>query len=310
MDIFLSIVLLIAGLALVIVSADESIKRLLNLARYLRLSEFVISFVLAGVIAILPELTIGVLAATQGTSSLGFGVILGANVADLTLVIGVVTLVAGKITLDASVLKNVQLSFLAVILPVLLFLDGEVSRIDGVILIVAFMLYIFMLLREKHDRADFNGKRPKRRITFNVLILVVSLVLLFVGGSLITDNSQALSMALGLPLFVVGLVVAVGTCLPEMAFSIRSCNKLHCGLGFGNILGNVLADSLLTIGIIALIQPIKPNFVLPPLSAGVVMAVSALVVYLLSRDGVLSRRDGVLLILIYALFIVIQSALA
>jgi cation:H+ antiporter len=95
-----------------------------------------------------------------------------------------------------------------------------------------------------------------------------------------------------------------------MVFSIRSCNKMHCGLGFGRILGNVLADSLLTIGIIALIQPIKPNFVLPPLSAGVVMAVSALVVYLLSRDGVLSRRDGVLLIVIYALFIVIQSALA
>jgi cation:H+ antiporter len=177
-DIFLSMALLIVGLALVIVSADESIKRLLNLARYLRLSEFVISFVLAGVIAILPELTIGVLAATQGTSSLGFGVILGANVADLTLVIGVVTLVAGKITLDATVLENVRLSFLAVILPVLLFLDGEISRIDGVILIAAFMLYMFMLLREKHDHAAFSGKSPRRRITFDVLILVVSLVLL------------------------------------------------------------------------------------------------------------------------------------
>lgn len=310
MNIFLSIALLTVGLALVIVSADEAIKRLLNLARYLRLSEFVISFVLAGIIAILPELSIGVLAAAQGTSSLGFGVILGANVADLTLVIGVVTLFAGKVRLDATVLKNVRLSFLAVVLPVLLFLDGEISRIDGVVLIAAFMVYIFLLLREKHDTAVFPGKRPRQRIVLEGSILVASLVLLFIGGSLITDNSQALSLALGLPLFVVGLIVAIGTCLPEMAFAIRSCNKMHCSLGLGNILGNVLADSLLTIGVIALIQPIKPDIVLPPLSTGILMAVSALVVFILSRDGVLDRRDGLVLVLVYALFIAIQSALA
>lgn len=84
---------------------------------------------------------------------------------------------------------------------------------------------------------------------------------------------------------------------------------MHCGLGLGNILGNVLADSLLTIGIIALIQPIKPDLALPPLSTGILMVVSAVIVYVLSRDGVLDRRDGVILVMVYALFIAIQSAL-
>lgn len=222
MDIFLSIALLCVGLVLVIVAADEAIKRLLNLARYLRLSEFVISFVLAGVIAILPELTIGVLAAAEGTSSLGFGVILGANVADLTLVIGVVTLFAGKVTLDKFMLRNIRLSFLAVVLPVLLFADGEISRIDGAILIAAFLIYIAFLLRGKHDGAYFIGKRPKKRITLETLILLGSLALLFLGGTFITNNSQELSAFLGLPIFIVGLIVAVGTCLPEMIFAIRS----------------------------------------------------------------------------------------
>jgi cation:H+ antiporter len=207
--ILFSILLLCLGLALVIVSADEAIKRLLNLARYLHLSEFVISFVLAGVIAILPELSIGVLAAVEGSSSLGFGVILGANIADLTLVIGVVVLTTGKVRLDASVMKSVRVSLLAVVLPVLLFFDGEISRLDGVILVVSFMVYVFTLLRTKHDVAAFTGIRSRRRVTFEVAVLVASLVLLFVGGSLITDNSQALSLALGLPLFIVGLVVAL-----------------------------------------------------------------------------------------------------
>jgi cation:H+ antiporter len=89
-----------------------------------------------------------------------------------------------------------------------------------------------------------------------------------------------------------------------MVFAIRSCSKMHCGLGLGNILGNVLADSLLTIGIIALIQPIKPDFPLAPLFTGLFMAFSSLVVFVLSRDGSLGRRDSVLLLAMYAVFIV------
>jgi cation:H+ antiporter len=309
-DILLSGALLILGLALVIVSADEAIKRLLNLARYLRLSEFVVSFVLAGVIAILPELSIGVLAAVGGTSSLGFGVILGANVADLTLVIGVVTLFAGKVHLDKTTMHNIRLSFIAVTLPVLLFIDGEISQLDGAVLIAAFAVYIFFLLRAKHDGPVFADKPRRLHILRDLAILLGALALLLIGGIFITDNSETLSLALGLPIFIVGLIVAIGTCLPEMAFAIRSCNKMHCGLGLGNILGNVLADSLLTIGLIALIQPIQPAMFLSPFLTGILMVVSALIVYLLSRDGILDRRDGLLLVAVYAVFIAIQSFLA
>jgi cation:H+ antiporter len=309
-DILLSVALLILGLALVIVSADEAIKRLLNLARYLRLSEFVVSFVLAGVIAILPELSIGVLAAAGGASALGYGVILGANVADLTLVIGVVTLFAGKVRLDKTTMRNIRLSFIAVTLPVLLFVDGEISRLDGAVLIVAFAVYIFFLLRAKQDRPVFADKPRRMHIIRDLAILLGALAALLIGGIFITDNSETLSTALGLPIFIVGLIVAVGTCLPEMAFAIRSCNKMHCNLGLGNILGNVLADSLLTIGLIALIQPIQPAMFLSPFLTGILMVASAVIVYLLSRDGVLDRRDGLLLIAVYAVFIAIQSVLA
>lgn len=274
---------------------------------FFRLSEFVTSFVIAGVIAVLPEMSIGVLAAVEGTSSLGFGVILGSNVADLTLVIGAVALFAGELQLDSDALKSVRVSFLAVVLPVLLFIDGEVSRIDGVILLLGFMLYLFTLLRTKRDGQAVAGEKRKLRFVLEFLVLAVSMAILFAGASLITENSQELSSSLGLPLFLVGAVVAVGTCLPELAFALRACNKKHCGLGLGNILGNVLADSMLTIGIIALIQPIKPRFLVSPFSTGVFVAISMLLVYALSRDGVLDRKDGALLVIVYAIFIVMQS---
>ena len=305
--ILVPILLICVGLAIVVFSADQALKRLLNLAMFFRLSEFVTSFVIAGVIAVLPEMSIGVLAAVEGTSSLGFGVILGSNVADLTLVIGAVALFAGKLQLDSDALKSVRVSFLAVVLPVLLFIDGEVSRIDGVILLLGFMLYLFTLLRTKRDGQAVAGEKRKLRFVLEFLVLAVSMAILFAGASLITENSQELSSSLGLPLFLVGAVVAVGTCLPELAFALRACNKKHCGLGLGNILGNVLADSMLTIGIIALIQPIKPTFLISPFSTGVFVAISMLLVYALSRDGVLDRKDGALLVIVYAIFIVMQS---
>ncbi|HLC01133.1 MAG TPA: hypothetical protein VJL33_07440, partial [Candidatus Bathyarchaeia archaeon] len=240
--ILVPILLICVGLAIVVFSADQALKRLLNLAMFFRLSEFVTSFVIAGVIAVLPEMSIGVLAAVEGTSSLGFGVILGSNVADLTLVIGAVALFAGELQLDSDALKSVRVSFLAVVLPVLLFIDGEVSRIDGVILLLGFMLYLFTLLRTKRDGQAVAGEKRKLRFVLEFLVLAVSMAILFAGASLITENSQELSSSLGLPLFLVGAVVAVGTCLPELAFALRACNKKHCGLGLGNILGNVLAD--------------------------------------------------------------------
>lgn len=304
------ILLVCVGLAIVVLSADEAIKRLLNLARYLRLSEFVISFVIAGVVTVLPELSIGVLAAVEGTSSLGFGVILGSNIADLTLVIGAVLLFGGEMKLDKKTIKNIRLSFLAVILPVVLFIDGEISRIDGGILVLAFMLYLFVMLRSKRDQKLFWGKKPRLRLLFEVLILLASFLILFIGGTLVTDNSQILSSSLGLPLFIIGAVVAVGTCLPELVFSVRCCKKEHSELGLGNILGNVLADSMLAIGIIALVQPIKPQLPVPPFLTSIFMVVCTAVVYILSRDGVLDKKEGVLLVATYIAFVVMQGIIS
>ncbi|XHH09758.1 MAG: hypothetical protein ACFCUE_03785 [Candidatus Bathyarchaeia archaeon] len=113
------ILLLFLGLAIVILTADIAIKRLLNLSRHFRLTEFTTSFI----IAFLPELSIGIIAALEGSSSLGFGVILGANVADLTLVLGAVLMLSKKLTLDKGTVNHIRASILAIVLPVVLFLD-------------------------------------------------------------------------------------------------------------------------------------------------------------------------------------------
>ncbi len=305
--VLLALVLVVAGLVTVVYSADEAIKRVMNLAQFFRLSTFVVSFVIAGIVAVLPELSIGVVAALGGTSSLGFGVILGANVADLTLVIGLVALYAGTLKLNPISLKHVRNSFYATVVPVLLFWDGEISRIDGVILVCSYLVYLFLMLRTKREEGHVDFRRTKLRLVSEFLFLFVSLVVLFAGGGLVTENAQELSLSLGLPLFLIGVIVAVGTTLPELVFSLRASKKNQGEIGLGNILGNVLADSMLVIGIIALIQPIQPASPFLPMTTGVFMIVSALVVVLLSKKGSLNRKDGGLLITIYGVFLLVQS---
>ncbi len=299
---------LCAGLAIVVYGADEAIKRLLNLSRFFRLSVFATGVLVAGTLAVLPEMSIGVIAAVEGTSSLGLGIILGSNVADMTLVIGAVVLFSGKLNLNPTVLKQLRISFIAVVLPVLLLLDGEISSFDGVILLGAFVVYSFWLLKRGRDGEEVIRKRGIVRFAIEVVLLIIGVTVLFIGSSIVTNEAQSLSASLGLPLFLIGVIVAVGTCLPELAFSIRACETKSCDLGLGNILGNVLADSMLTIGIIALIQPIKPANLFFPLSTGVFMVFSVLLVYWRSRHGVLARRDAAVLILVYAIFIAFQSS--
>ncbi len=149
----------------------------------------------------------------------------------------------------------------------------------------------------------------RRKFATYTIIVAVALVLLFVGGNIITNSSQDLSLQLGLHLFVIRLVVAIGTCLPELAFALRASRTRHDELGLGNIFGNVLADSMLTIGVIALIQPIKPNQPLIALATGLFMLFSGALVAFLSRKNELTYKHGLLLTLCYVRFIALQYAL-
>jgi cation:H+ antiporter len=305
-----TVFVLLAGIAIVVYGADEAIKRLLGLSKFFRLSAFVTGVVIAGTLAVLPELSIGILSAVEGSSTFGLGLIFGANVADLTLVIGVVVLLAGNQKITRDMLKNLKVSFIAVLLPVFLLVDGEISRIDGVFLLVAFLVYVIWLLRsgfgEKEVAERMRMSKRVVRLGITIFLLAIGITVLFIGSELVTESAQELSLVLGLPLFLIGIVVAIGTCLPEMAFAIRASEK-EGSIGIGNILGNVLADSMLTIGVIAVIYPIKVPNLGSPLTAGVFVALSAIFVYFRSRDGDINKKDGLLLIGVYVLFVLIQS---
>ncbi len=299
-------ILLLAFLVL-IKSANFSIKRVIRLARHYEISEYLVSFVLVGTISIFPELAIGISSALEGSSSFGLGIVFGSNVMDLTLIIGLVVLMANTLKLKGEVLQQTPLLFATVALPVVLLLDGEISRFDGLLLLAAFAYYIYTTFKSKENHAPIQRVKPKILVSAEIGMLVIGLIVLFASGHVITEAAVHLSSQLAVPLFFLGTLLAIGTCMPELSVAASASKGKHAELGFGDVLGNVFADCTATIGIIALISPIRPHQPLLAISGGISMIVALLVlIALFNHTKTISKTRGMILVLLYVFFLISQ----
>ena len=305
-----NIAVIAVGFILLSKAASEAIKRTLILARHWNFSEFAVSFLFIGIVAVLPELLIGITSAISGASDFGAGIVIGSNIADLTLIVGLVALLTNGIRLHNHTFGNVKKLALLTAMPFILFLDGELSRIDGWVLILSFFIYLFFLFRR-------SAKMPAIKLGYNnvfvfkeLLFLFLSVGIMIFSAQLITDSAKQINSAIALPIFFVGIVVAVGTCLPEFVVSLKSNKNRHGELGLGDILGNVFADCLLTLGIITVISPIKPEYPLLVITAAFLMIFSMLTLIVLSRsEDRISKDEGIFLIILYFFFLALQFGL-
>jgi len=304
--VFYQLLVIVFGFVLIAKSANEIIKSLVRIAGYLGFTEFAISFLLVGIISVMPELVIGVMSALEGTPSFGLGIIFGSNIADLTLIIGTVALLSKGIKLHSSTIKQAKFLVLLIALPVLLLWDSEISRLDGLVLLLAFLFYCYTVIKSHGPSVQpFIKKKPS--IFFEFTVLLVCLIVVFISGNMITHAGKELSSILFLPLFFVGIVLAVGTCIPELVMAVQASKKKHSELGFGDIMGNVFADCTGTIGVIALISPIRPEYPQLTVLTGIIMVSSLMaLLFIFGSSKKISKRGGVYLILAYLALLVFQ----
>ncbi len=302
-----NIALIALGFILLSVSARLAVKKLIRVSRHFAVPEFLTSFLLVGTLSIFPELSIAINSAIQGSSNFGLGILFGSNIADLTLVIGLVAIVSGGMKLDDYAIKKAGLFIGAVLLPVLLVLDGSLSRFDGAILLGAFLLYVFNMVLDRKGWPHTHAIKQQTNVPVDLLVLALSVFVLFFSGSIVTDSALAISSSLAVPVFFIGTIIAVGTCLPEFTFALNASKSRHYGIGFGDILGNVFADSLGSIGLIALVNPVVPEFPSLVAFSGLLMVLAMLsVLFIISRHKKISREHGFVLALLFAFFIAVQ----
>jgi len=301
-----NLILFVISFAVLLQSAGYAIRFASMLAKNLHMQEFLVSFFIVAFISILPESTISIISAFSGNPGLGFGTLIGSNVADLSLIIGLVVLFSSKgIKIKSTVLRN-NFFYLALLpFPLILGFDGHFSRVDGIILlIVGCMFFARIYMEHSRFRKKFNNE-SRKPFAKSLILLILSMAVLMISANYTVKFAVNFANDLKLPALLIGLsVIALGTCLPELMFSIRAIKKNRQSLALGDILGNVIIDSTIMLGIVALIAPFSYN----PLNVYIIggsMFLAGIFMTIFMRSGkTLTKLEGLLLILFYVLFLI------
>ena len=267
----LSILAIAVGLVLLVWSADRFVDGAVGVAQFLGMSTFLIGMIVVGFGTSAPEMVVSVLSAMNGTPQLALGNAYGSNIANIALILGITALIAPVVVKKQAMSHDIPILVLMTALTIVLLKDGNVSFVDGAVLLVAFVLLtlfnILMELKEKRKRenADMpqdvpenNQESSKVSIGKSVLWLFVGLGILIASSRMLVWGAVNLAHALGVSDLLIGLtIVAVGTSLPELASSIAAARRGENDLAVGNVIGSNGFNTLVVVGIAAVIAPIN-----------------------------------------------------
>lgn len=312
--------ILILGLCGVMIKASDIL--LINiqaLARKTRWKTFALAGLIVGVGTSLPELFVGLTSAIEARPVLSLGNIVGANLANVSLVIGGAALLGGAVKVEGLFLRrDIFYVFLASALPMILLVDRQMTRLDGVVLISSFIFYEFVILsegREKAQLGDQGGWLRKiirqladRKTEKEIGWIMLAIALLLFAGDAIVKLASQLATALDLPLLLIGMsLVALGTTIPELAFELNAIRQHQPSMVFGNLMGSVVANGTLIIGLVALISPFRlasfPQYLLATIALVLIFGLFYLFVRSKSR---LDRWEGGVLLIAYIIFIALE----
>lgn len=308
MELAISIIIAIASIFVISVSARYAIKAVMNYAKTTGISDYIIGFLVISIGTALPELSTAITGSFSGQGKLILGDIMGANILDVTVILGLTAILGKKIKIRGFGLEKTSLTVLMmVLLPLVLGLDGQFSNFDGTILIGAFVVYIIRLLKREKDFGYVKKEVAFRDIWGDMVIFLGCIVALLLSTRWLLIVSVSIATQLHIPFFIMGMFfIALGTTVPELTVSIRSVFSGASSIAFGELLGAVVANSTLVLGTAAILNPIsfeRGAFII----AALFMVTSVFIGILFLSKSEISWKEGICLLLIYLTFFVSQG---
>lgn len=290
-------------------SADYLVRSLTKIAEYFKLTEFAIGFIVVAFATSIPELFVGITAALDGTPSLSLGNVIGANILDLTIVIGVAALLSRGIKVESpSIRTDTAYTFLITLLPLILMADRELSRLDGCLLLVVFGFYMINIFRQEHRFRELLGSVSRKEFVHSLAVMVFALLFIFASARYVVKYASLIAEDLSIPPILVGLIIiSLGTTLPELTFESRAVMRKHGYMALGDLLGSVVINTTLVLGVVALIHPVQADYTLFITSAAFMVVVGFIFMTFVESEKYISWQEGVALILLYVLFVVVET---
>ena len=304
----IQILILLAGLLLILFGANWLVDGSSSIAKRFGISEFVIGLTIVGIGTSTPEMVVSFLSAFQGKADMAIGNIVGSNIFNVLMILGLTALVCPlaitKTNLKRDIPLNIIVTVLLIVLGMNLTLFGkgqnQLCRLDGAILLGVFAWYLWTSFKSDQGDADEDGEGIKEyKIGVSILLILAGLAGLIIGGRLFVNSATELAKMFGVSdKFIAITIMAAGTSMPELATCIVAALKGRGQLALGNVLGSCICNILLILGGAALIHPLSFNG-MTYVDLGVVL-LSALVIlasaYMFKKKE-LDRYEGAIFVL-------------
>ncbi len=294
---------LIIGIICAGLGGELFVRGAVGLASWARVSPGIIGATVAGFATSSPEMSVAINAAAAGKPQIALGDALGSNIVNVALLLGLALTISGIQSPRATVKRDFPVAIIIPIITGLLFLDGVLSRVDGVLMLGMFIAWLAASIvdaRRQRSAADQVLGLPRRwRV---VLYCIAGLGLLIAAGNLVVTGARGIALAFGIDEFIVGAtIVAVGTSVPELATTMLAKIRGHDEVGLGTILGSNIFNGVLIIGVAATIHPI----IVPWREVAITLVFGLLAVAITypPRLGFIERRRGVMLLVLYAAYL-------
>lgn len=300
---------LIIGFVLLVKGADFFVDGSSSVAKTLRVPSLIIGLTIVAFGTSCPEAAVSITAAMEGKNDMAFSNVVGSNIFNLLVVVGASTLLH-SVCVDKGMLKReFPLSILVAVLILIFALPvfgGDISRVEGIILLIIFALFVGMMIKSAlNHRTDFpDGDVKVLPVWLSLIYIVGGIAAIILGGNIVVDSATDIALSFGMTETLVGLtIVALGTSLPELVTSIVAAKKGESDLALGNAIGSNIFNILFVLASAAAISPVTVGME-SLYDTALLILFSLIVLFMVWKDRMLVRWKGEIMILIYIAYMV------
>lgn len=309
------VLLIILGFALLIKGADFLVDGASNVAKRFHIPEIIIGLTIVSIGTSMPELVVSTTSALKGCSDMAIGNVIGSNACNLMLILGLASVIRSIKVQNSTKKIDIPLAIaFSVLFMVLCNAGNDISRLDSIILLVLFALFITYTIvmakqsgnsDEEEETEIKEGKNKKLTILKDIFFIIAGIIALKFGGDLTVDNAVVIAKHFNLSEQIIGLtILAVGTSLPELVTSVVAAIKGNSDIAIGNIVGSNIFNMLFIIGVASLISPITYNPAYNMDLLCVIIATVTLLIFTLTPPkNEMNRINGLIYLLMYGGYI-------
>lgn len=306
---------ILLGFAGLILGGEWLVRGAVSIARRFNVSPMVIGLTLVGFGTSMPELVTSLQAAMVGSPGIAIGNVVGSNIANILLILGAAALVAPIVVSREAFHRDGTVLALATLLCLALVLTGSIGRVGGTVLLSCLLVYLVATLAMERRRSTAAGAaydaeagsldvEPDNLARASTLLLI-GLVATIVGARFLVTGAVSIATDLGVSETVIGLtIVAIGTSMPELVTSVIAARKGQSDVAFGNVVGSNLFNILGILGVTSLVTPLAVPPVIITQDIWVMLAATALLLWMSVTGWRITRREGALLVAGYAAYLV------